>query len=109
NINILIAPTYRAVGVQEESNFSMAKMLMEVVPFLNDNVRVLFRPHPYTDKHDLSRLNSCENVVIANNYSLNERMLVADAFISDHSSPIFLFSLLKKKFSHFVPFFYHNE
>src|SRR5699024_2578562 len=29
-INILIAPTYRAVGVQEESNFSMAKMLMEV-------------------------------------------------------------------------------
>src|SRR5699024_5056873 len=35
NINILIAPTYRAAGVQEESNFSMAKMLMEVVPFLN--------------------------------------------------------------------------
>src|SRR5699024_7209941 len=43
NINILIAPTYRAAGVQEESSFSMAKMLMEVVPFLNDNVRVLFR------------------------------------------------------------------
>src|SRR5699024_1089316 len=71
NINILLPPTYRAAGVQEESSYSMAKMLMEVVPFLNDNVRVLFRPHPYTDKHDLSRLNSCENVVIANNYSLN--------------------------------------
>src|SRR5699024_9165518 len=80
NINILIAPTYRAAGVQEESSFSMAKMLMEVVPFLNDNVRVLFRQHPYTDKHDLSLLNSCEIVFIANNYSLNEWMLVADEF-----------------------------
>src|SRR5699024_7163797 len=109
NINILIAPTYRAVGVQEESNFSMAKMLMEVVPFLNSNVRVLFRPHPYTDKHDLSRLNSCENVIIADNYSLNEWMLVADAFITDYSSAIFDFSLLKKPFAHFVPDFDHYE
>src|SRR5699024_9781359 len=70
NINILIAPTYRAAGVQEESNFSMAKMLMEVVPFLNSNVRDLFRPHPYTDKHDLSRLKSFEKFIITTNYSL---------------------------------------
>src|SRR5699024_5649337 len=82
---------------------------MEVVPFLNSNVRVLFRPHPYTDKHDLSRLHSCENVVIANNYSLNEWMLVADAFITDYSSAIFDFSLLKKPFAHFVPVFDYYE
>src|SRR5699024_200046 len=104
-----IAPTYRAAGVQEESNFSMAKMLMEVVPFLNSNVRVLFRPHPYTDKHDLSRLHSCENVVIANNYSLNEWMLVADAFITDYSSAIFDLSLQRKLFKHYVTYFEHYE
>src|SRR5699024_11820592 len=78
NINILIAPTYRAVGVQEESNFSMAKMLMEVVPFLNDNVRVLFIPHSYSDKHDLFHLYICDNVVITNNYYINVYILLVE-------------------------------
>src|SRR5699024_9040731 len=71
-------------------------------------VRVNFRLHPYTDKHDLSRLNSCENVVIANNYSLNEWMLVADAFITDYSSALFDYSLQKKPYALFVQYFDHN-
>src|SRR5699024_12621453 len=36
-------------------------------------------------------------------------MLVADSFITDYSSAIFDFSLLKKPFAHYVPDFDHYE
>lgn len=102
-VNILIAPTYRAVGNQKESTFDLIKVIAEIVPFLNANIKIYFKPHPYTTLNDLDTLKKCPNVVIADDYTLNEWMLLMDGFITDYSSAIFDFSLLKKPFAHFVP------
>lgn len=102
-INILIAPTYRAVGSQGESNFSMNGAMIDVIPSLKENIRILYKPHPYTSEQELAQLQRYTNVVIADHFTLNEWMLVSDAFITDYSSAIFDFALLYKPFVHYVP------
>src|SRR5699024_5810269 len=52
---------------------------------------------------DLSILRDCSNVIIADDYSINEWMVVSDAFVTDYSSAIFEYALLKRPLAHFVP------
>lgn len=108
-VNVLIAPTYRATGRQEETAFNMLKTIFDNITSFKNDVQFIVRPHPYANKRDISDLNTQHNVTIAEYYSLNEWMLVADAFITDYSSAIFDFSLLHKPFAHFVPDFFQYE
>lgn len=103
NINVLIAPTYRATGNQEESTFNIINILTKINSVLKQEVNILFKPHPYTSMSDLEQLKSCSKVTIIDKFSLNDWMLVSDAFITDYSSAIFDFSLLHKPFAHYVP------
>lgn len=102
-INVLIAPTYRAVGAQGESAFNMTQAVMSIAEGLKKDIRILLKPHPYTSEDELISLRNYKNIIITDHYSLNDWMLVADAFITDYSSAIFDFSLLHKPFVHFVP------
>jgi len=103
-INILIAPTYRAnKGQQGESSLNMAEIIAEISPKLNSKIRILYKAHPYTSEVLIEKIKRCPNIYLINDYTLNDWMLVSDAFITDYSSAVFEFSLLNRPFAHFVP------
>jgi teichoic acid ribitol-phosphate primase len=100
---ILFAPTYRAANKQKESEIDFVEILADISLELDRDKIIVYKPHPYLMNESLERLQSHENIVIAKDYSLNEWMLVSDAFITDYSSAIFEFAILKKPLAHFVP------
>jgi len=102
-VNILIAPTYRAIGRYEESALNIAMIIKQEAQKINNNIQILFRPHPYTKTEDAKILKNIPNVHIVNDLTINDWMLVSDAFITDYSSAIFDFAMLHKPFAHYVP------
>lgn len=101
--NILIAPTYRANGSQKESSFNFMDAIIKIANLLT-NRYIIFKAHPYMDESDINTLRKCPNVIIANGqYTINEWMLVSDAFVTDYSSSVFEFALLNKPLAHFIP------
>ncbi|MBR7795792.1 ribitolphosphotransferase [Agaribacter marinus] len=102
-VKILVAPTYRANGNQGETTFNIIDSMVDISHLLHNNVQVIFKPHPYTKELDLNRLSKCPNILLASKHSINEWMVVADAFITDFSSSIFEFALLKKPMAHLIP------
>lgn len=102
-VNILIAPTYRAKGSYGESKLELIDSIIAISNALNYNINIIFKPHPYMEVSDLNRLKKCSNVVIASSCTINEWMLVSDAFITDYSSAIFDFSLLERPMAHYIP------
>ncbi|MFD1848646.1 CDP-glycerol glycerophosphotransferase family protein [Oceanobacillus bengalensis] len=103
NVNILIAPTYRAKGTQSESKDELTNTIIKISKLINNNIYIIFKAHPYMDKKELGKLKECPNIIIASEYSINEWMLVSDAFITDYSSSIFEFALLKRPMAHYIP------
>ncbi|WP_337020056.1 CDP-glycerol glycerophosphotransferase family protein, partial [Oceanobacillus massiliensis] len=103
SINILVAPTYRADGLQKESTFDLLKSLMKLSDQMDSKIRILFKPHPYMDKGNLKTILEYVNITVAERFSINEWMLVSDAFITDYSSSIFEFALLKRPMAHVIP------
>lgn len=102
-VNILIAPTYRAKGSHVESTMEIVDALIEISNKIKSNKLIIFKPHPYMSEEEMIKLKQSENILIANQHSINEWMLVSDVFITDYSSSIFEFALLKKPIAHFVP------
>lgn len=103
-VKILIAPTYRAKGPYKESEIDFIKILKDISRKINNNVKILFKPHPYVETHQLDELRNLTNIFLVDNkYFINEWMLISDAFITDYSSSVFEFSLLHKPICHFVP------
>lgn len=102
-INILIAPTYRADGVQKESDLNISSIINELIADIKKDVQIIFKAHPYMPIKELVSLEKHPNVVIAKKHAINEWMLVADAFITYYSSSVFDFALLEKPLAHFVP------
>src|SRR5699024_1086932 len=102
-VNILLAPTYRASGSQVESTFDIVSIVIKIASLLDTNKRIIFKPHPYIKAEEVRDLKKCTNVLLGDNHSINEWMLLSDAFITDYSSAVFEFSLLKRPIAHFIP------
>ncbi|AIF44608.1 CDP-glycerol glycerophosphotransferase family protein [Virgibacillus sp. SK37] len=102
-VYILLAPTYRGRGKQMETSFNMVDEIIEIAPLIKADVRIIYKPHPYTNIADIKRLNNCNNIIVADKFTINEWMLTSDAFITDYSSSVFEFALLYKPMAHFVP------
>lgn len=102
-VHILIAPTYRADGPYEESNFNILQTLAEIAVELDKGIQILFKPHPYMCTTDVNKLDNYNNINIVSDFSINEWMLISDAFITDYSSSIFDYALLKRPIAHYVP------
>lgn len=100
---VLFAPTYRASKKQRESDVDFVEILQRVSQSLESEKVIVYKPHPYLVTESLVRLKGCENIIIAKEYSLNEWMLVSDAFVTDYSSAIFEYAILQKPMAHFVP------
>lgn len=109
-VNLLIAPTYRARGSYKESNVDFVKILLEIAHKINDNINILFKPHPYVSDHELNTLRNAENIILLDDdIFINDWMLLADGFITDYSSSIFEFALLSRPLCHFAPDIYEYE
>lgn len=102
-INILFAPTYRATGLYRESDMDIVDVIVTITKQIKDNIRIIFKAHPYMPKREIERLKTHSNVLVVEDFSINEWMLISDAFITDYSSSIFDFALLKRPLAHFVP------
>ncbi|TWT27694.1 CDP-glycerol glycerophosphotransferase family protein [Planomicrobium sp. CPCC 101110] len=100
---ILFAPTYRAANKQKESEVDFIKILTDLATDLEPDKILVYKPHPYLMNESLEQLKNYDNILVAKDYTVNEWMLIADAFITDYSSAIFEFALLKKPLAHFVP------
>lgn len=102
-IKVLIAPTYRAKGLYNESSFEIIDTIMEISKNISDNICIIFKPHPYVNEKEIALLAHCNNVLIADTYSINEWMQISDAFVTDYSSAVFEYALLKRPLAHFIP------
>lgn len=105
-VKILMAPTYRADGKYGESDIDMIGLIIKLSYILEDNKQIIFKVHPYTNKRDINRLLECPNIIVAEKHSINEWMLISDAFVTDYSSAIFEYSLLNRPMAHFIPDIY---
>lgn len=100
---ILFAPTYRAANKQKESEIDFVETLYKVSKGLDKDKILVYKPHPYLIKESIGKLRDCTNIIVAEEYSINEWMLVSDAFITDYSSAIFEYAILQQPLAHFVP------
>ncbi|SIT70999.1 CDP-glycerol glycerophosphotransferase family protein [Edaphobacillus lindanitolerans] len=100
---ILFAPTYRAADSQKESSVDFIETLKALSNAIRDDQLIVYRPHPYLVNESMSSLGDLTNVLVAADRSINEWMLVADAFITDYSSAIFEYALLERPLAHYVP------
>src|SRR5699024_8535767 len=98
---LLWAPTYRADGAYAESDLSILDEIKYVMENISEQIIILYKPHPYS-KLDKEELINYSNLLIVNNQNINELMILADALITDYSSFIFEYSLLKRPFAHYV-------
>lgn len=91
---ILYAPTFRDLPGKPRSVFEPEFSLNQLSKSLNENQIFVICPHPVIketivkDKYD--------NVIEIRDFSTNDMMFVADLLITDYSSVIFEFSILKK-------------
>lgn len=102
-VNVLYAPTYRAIGQHKESAFDLFQCVQNISNKMEKNKRLLVKLHPYIQKQNIHDLKKLTNVLIVENFSINEWMFVSDAFITDYSSAVFEFALLNKPLIHYVP------
>ncbi|MCT1579226.1 CDP-glycerol glycerophosphotransferase family protein [Oceanobacillus kimchii] len=105
-INILIAPTYRANKIkQSESSFDLIEFISLNRDSFKQEIRFIIKAHPYMNTSNMFSRTDNKNMffLASNNYSINDWMLISDAFITDYSSSVFEFALLQKPIAHLVP------
>lgn len=102
-VNILVAPTYRAYGNHGETKYNIVKTLMQILPSINERVRIIFKAHPYTNEEDIKSIQKDAKILLAEEFTINDWMLISDAFVTDFSSAVFEFSLLYRPIAHMIP------
>src|SRR5690625_3785439 len=71
-VNILIAPTYRAEGNYTESELKMSEILTNKNFTICDHIRIMYRPHPYTNKNEIKQLFTRSNIYIVDDFTIND-------------------------------------
>lgn len=102
-VKILVAPTYRAESNYRESDLDMVEEILAISKKIEKDKLIIFVGHPYMDQCKFQRLQKQSNIIMSSQFSANDWMPLADAFITDYSSAIFEFGLLFKPLAHYVP------
>lgn len=100
---ILIAPTYRAGKVHQESLLRWTDEVQEIVKQLPKNTLLIIVLHPYENTQDWTPLMNHPQIYVDLQSSANAWMPHVDAFITDYSSAIFEFALFEKPLAHYIP------
>ncbi|RIJ69534.1 CDP-glycerol glycerophosphotransferase family protein [Rummeliibacillus sp. POC4] len=102
-VKILVAPTYRAANNYRESDLDMVEEILAISKQIEKDKLIIFAGHPYMEESKFERLQKQSNIIMNSQFSANDWMPLADAFITDYSSAIFEFGLLQKPLAHYVP------
>ncbi|OUM90035.1 CDP-glycerol glycerophosphotransferase family protein [Parageobacillus thermoglucosidasius] len=90
---ILYAPTFRD---HEKENFNLKLNLREMKAALGDNYILLMKLHPIIRNNYKLSAEISNFVIDAGRENINDLMIISDVLITDYSSLIFEYSLLKK-------------
>lgn len=92
------APTFRDIG-QDRSRFSPDLDFEKLGEELPEDQILLICPHPLMTEPILQK--TCENILEIRDFSTNEMMFVSDGLITDYSSVIFEYVLLRRPIAFF--------
>ncbi|ACD53410.1 glycosyl transferase [Clostridium botulinum] len=106
---ILYAPTFRGEGIKD---FNLNLDIDKIDIYMNLDYIIIVKLHPnnYIEKTSTSWLNS--KIIISEGDNLEELMKVSDCLITDYSSIIFEYCLLKKPiffYAYDLENYMHNE
>lgn len=90
---IIYAPTFRDVGKDRtkfEPELDFDKLSEQLLP----DQKMIICPHPVMENEILPR--NYENIQVIRDFSTNELMFISDMLITDYSSVIFEYALLRK-------------
>ncbi|MDE0547322.1 CDP-glycerol glycerophosphotransferase family protein [Microbacterium sp. C7(2022)] len=96
---VLFAPTFRGNG-QLSASVDQSADWARIADELGDDYRVVIRMHPFTAK---SAPPLPSNVLSGSEPDMNDLLMAADVLITDYSSSIFEFALLRRPIVFFVP------
>ena len=100
---ILYAPTWREA--RNKSIKSSFDLILDIEKILRDipNSKILFRAHSITDSINTDLIFSKRFISATEEPEINDLFLISDVLITDYSSAITDFSILKKPFLCFAP------
>ncbi|MBQ6622421.1 MAG: CDP-glycerol glycerophosphotransferase family protein [Mogibacterium sp.] len=105
---VLYAPTFRNYNKDEKHMFTPDLDFSRLEEALGDDQVFIICPHPIITSEILT--NDYKNIKIIRDISTNEMMQVADLMVTDYSSVIFEFSLLRKPMAFFCyDYDYYNR
>lgn len=96
---VLYAPTFRGSMELDNYNIDWSKVVPAFEELLRGNVKVLIRLHPnfLGTNRDRSTLFKMDNIFEATTYdNINDLIIASDVMISDYSSCMFDFALMKR-------------
>lgn len=96
--NIIYAPTFRDVG-KDRTNFNPELDFDKLSEDLLPNQQLIICPHPVMLNDIVPK--EYDNIQVLRDFSTNELMLISDMLITDYSSVIFEYALLKKPIAFF--------
>lgn len=92
---ITYAPTFRG-GPAERKNFSMMLNIREFVKRFSDEYVLVIKMHPSVSKSQGVPYDLEEHVLNLSGMDMNDLLIVTDILVTDYSSVIFDYSLLKR-------------
>lgn len=97
---IIYAPTFRdKVPGHDRSYFAPELDFKKLSRSLNENQMFIICPHPLMKNSIVDK--SYKNIMVIRDFSTNDMMLVSDLMLTDYSSVIFEYALLKKPIAFF--------
>jgi CDP-ribitol ribitolphosphotransferase len=96
---VLYAPTFRGYGAHKSSGSALDPS--ELRQKLPSGVTLVYKPHPVLDLRDLDTAGF--DAVADRDVDINDLMCVADILVTDYSSSIFEYALLRKPLVLLVP------
>lgn len=91
---VLYAPTFRGKTDRERGTFTPKADFKKLSESLPSDMVFLIRPHPIMKKTVLDE--NLPNILEVRDFSTNDLMFVSDLMVTDYSSVIFEYSLLRK-------------
>lgn len=91
---VLYAPTFRDAGGAKRAEFHPELDFPSFSKKLPRDMMFVIRPHPIMTTAILS--GECPNILEIRDFSTNDLMFVSDLMVTDYSSVVFEYSLLKK-------------
>ncbi|RYL99220.1 hypothetical protein EWH99_12805 [Sporolactobacillus sp. THM7-7] len=100
---VLFAPTFRGKG-QKAAYYDFSWIDFDRLEArLGEDYRVIIKCHPFVPKLPAKFQNSCFYTDLSAVREINDLLFIADLLITDYSSVIFEYALLRKPIVYFVP------